>query len=57
MQGDQDETISVDESRSILKSLGTNGVVRIMKGLGHETFAQARPEEWSAVVRGFLDSL
>ena len=46
MHGDRDRTISVEESKAVLKGLGSNGVLQILKGLGHVPFVQARPEEW-----------
>lgn len=57
LQGDRDRTISMDESRSILKGLGTNGVLVAFQGVGHVPLVQAKPEEWRVQVSVMMKGL
>lgn len=55
MQGDQDRRVALEEARAIFHHLSGPKAFKVFRGLGHESFLKARPQEWTAAVSGFLD--
>ena len=54
MQGDRDETISLEESKAILTNLGSRGRFHVLSGVGHVPFVEVRRDEWVETVESFL---
>ncbi len=55
MNGDQDQWVRVDEARAIFDALKGPKELRYFAGVDHDSCLRRRPEEWKAVVEGFLE--
>jgi alpha-beta hydrolase superfamily lysophospholipase len=56
LQGEDDPTISVAQSREIFERLGGPKTHRTFPGVGHESILARRPAEWRAAVSSLLAS-
>jgi alpha-beta hydrolase superfamily lysophospholipase len=56
-QGDQDQRVSPAEAEAIFANLAGPKELYWFKGIGHQSYARARPEEWRVGVERFLSRL
>lgn len=54
MHGEKDPRVSVTEVEHILVALGEPKTLHVFPGLGHQSYVEARPEEWRRLVVPFL---
>lgn len=54
LHGDRDNRVSCRQIQSIYQNLGGEKYLHIFEGLGHQSFAAPRPEEWKECVADFL---
>ena len=50
MHGEKDPRVSVAEVEHILAALGEPKTLHVFAGLGHQSYVEARPEEWRRLV-------
>lgn len=55
LHGAKDPRVSGPQLRSIYDNLSCEKELHVFDGLGHESYASARPEEWKGCVGRFLD--
>ena len=56
LHGDGDNRVSCQQIQSIYQNLGGEKQLHVFEGLGHESFAALRPEEWKECIARFLHS-
>jgi uncharacterized protein len=56
LHGDCDNRVSCQQIQSIYQNLGGEKHLHIFEGLGHQSFAALRPDEWKECVAHFLHS-
>ena len=54
MNGDRDPWVTLEEARAIFDRLGGPKRLKIFPGLRHQSFLNARPQEWKLSVSSFL---
>jgi alpha-beta hydrolase superfamily lysophospholipase len=56
LHGREDRRVACAEVEAVWRALGGDKRLHVFDGLGHESYAAARPDEWKAQVAAFLDS-
>jgi alpha-beta hydrolase superfamily lysophospholipase len=57
MNGARDPWVRPSEARAIFERLAGPKTFHEFEGLGHQSYLEARPDEWTAAVRAFLASV
>jgi alpha-beta hydrolase superfamily lysophospholipase len=56
LHGRDDYKVRAPEIEAVYRALSTEKHLHVFDGLGHESFAAVRPDEWKAVLASFLQS-